>query len=49
MKPALVSWGEQDWACNCEAYYERHRGRLQIISKGDGENVFTVYFPIIGV
>lgn len=25
----------------------RHRGRLQITSKGDGEIVFTVYFPII--
>jgi len=27
----------------------RHRGRLQITSKGDGEIVFTVCFPIIGV
>ena len=25
----------------------RHRGRLQIISEGNGEIVFTVYFPTI--
>jgi two-component system phosphate regulon sensor histidine kinase PhoR len=27
----------------------RHRGRLQIISEGNGEVVFIVYFPIIRV